>query len=47
MNEYMAPIVKILDFSVLSLIPYNDENGEGSGGTGFSGTGEGHGQRPR
>ena len=47
MSEYTEPTVKILDFSILSAIPFNDENGEGSGGTGFSGTGEGHGQRPR
>lgn len=39
MSEYKEPIVKILDFSVLSAIPFNDD---GEGGENFSGTGEGH-----
>lgn len=41
MNGYTEPTVKILDFSVLSAIPFNDD-GEGGGGTIFSGVGEGN-----
>ena len=34
MNGYTEPIVKILDFSILSAIPFNDD--EGGGGANFS-----------
>lgn len=39
MNGYTEPIVKILDFTALSAIPFNDD--EGGGGTNFGSIGEG------
>ena len=39
MSEYTKPTVKILDFSVLSLIPFNDD--ETGGGAGNFSTNEG------